>query len=256
VRAGVVVPVHGWSPYLAETLDAILGEEPAAVVVVDDGSPDPLELHPDHAPHCTLVRRDQQGGIAAARATGERALDPALPFVAQCDADDTWTRGSLARRLEALADADVAFGSAVVIGGDNRPTGEVWDTIPAGVATLLPRLYERNDIPVSSAVVRRAALHAAGGYEGDFPQAAEDWDLWLRMLARDATFVSVPDAVVRYRRHPGGFTADVSGLARAQLRLHRAHGHLVSARVRARALARDRRALARDRLRRASYVLR
>ncbi|MDX6683796.1 MAG: hypothetical protein QOG94_3835, partial [Solirubrobacteraceae bacterium] len=54
---GVIVPVHGFAPYLAETLDCVLAQLPAPdeVVVVDDASPEPLVLHPDHAPHCTLL---------------------------------------------------------------------------------------------------------------------------------------------------------------------------------------------------------
>ena len=73
---GVIVPVHGFAPYLAETLDCVLSQEPAPaeVVVVDDASPEPLELHPDHAPDCRLVRRDECGGPAAARESGLAAL--------------------------------------------------------------------------------------------------------------------------------------------------------------------------------------
>ena len=48
---------------------------------------------------------------------------------------------------------------------------------------------------------------------------------------------------MRYRRHPGGLTADVEGLARCQLELHRAHRDLVGADVRERALAADAAAL-------------
>src|SRR5881397_3800904 len=107
MRAGVVVPVHGWAPFLAETLDGVLAQRPApaAVVVVDDGSREPLRLHPDHAPHCTLIRRDTQGGVAAARATGEAALDRTLELVAHCDADDAWLPGKLAAQLNAIGDA-------------------------------------------------------------------------------------------------------------------------------------------------------
>ena len=72
---------------------------------------------------------------------------------------------------------------------------------------------------------------------------AEDWDLWLRLAARGEPFVCAPDAVVRYRRHPGGLTADVAALARCQLELHRAHGALVEPAVRERALAADEAAL-------------
>jgi hypothetical protein len=71
------------------------------------------------------------------------------------------------------------------------------------------------------------------------------------MLRRGATLLSVPAAGIRYRRHAGGMTADVGAMAAAQLALHREHGDLVDARTRRRALARDRRALARVRVRRA-----
>jgi len=250
VRAGVVVPVHGWAPFLAEALDAVLAQRPApaAVVVVDDGSREPLALHPDHAPHCTLVRRDRRGGVAAARATGEAALEATIELVAHCDADDAWLPGKLAAQLEAIGDAAMCFGSAIVVGADGRETGECWAGVPAGPFGL-PTLYEHNPIPVSSALVRRAALHAAGGYGGAFPDYAEDWDLWLRLARAGETLLSVPDARIRYRRQAGGMTADIAALAAAQLRLHRAHGDLVDAATRRRALARDRRALARARAR-------
>ena len=250
MHAGVVVPVHGWAPFLAETLDGVLAQRPAPaqVVVVDDGSSEPLALHPDHAPHCTLVRRDARGGVAAARATGEAALAPELELVAQCDADDTWLPGKLAAQLSAIGDAAMCFGSAVVVGADGRETGERWDEVPFG--PLGPRtLYVRNPVPVSSAVVRRDALHAAGGYGGRFPDYAEDWDLWLRIARRGGVLLSVPRARIRYRRQPGGMTADVAALAAAQLRLHRDHGALVGPGVRVRALARDARALYADRAR-------
>ena len=91
-------------------------------------------------------------------------------------------------------------------------------------------------------MLRRAALESVGGFESAV-RVAEDWDLWLRLAAAGVGFACVPEAVVRYRRHPGGLTADVAGLARCQLELHRAHGALVSPQVREGALAADAAAL-------------
>ena len=114
MSVGVVVAVGGWSPYLAEALDSVLGERPDCVVVVDDGSALPMALHPDHAPHVRLVRRAVRGGPAAARNEGVAMLDPQVDLVAFCDADDAWTRGSLARRVAALTAAPEAAGSTAV----------------------------------------------------------------------------------------------------------------------------------------------
>jgi glycosyltransferase involved in cell wall biosynthesis len=247
---GVIVPVHGFAPYLAEALDCVLGQvpAPAEVVVVDDASPEPLALHPDHAADCVLVRREVSGGPAAARARGLEALAPRAQLVALCDADDAWTAGKLAAQLEALErfpEAGLCFGRALVVGADGRPTGERWSELAAGLhpgPELQARLYAANPIPTSSVVLRRAALAAVGGF-GSPVRLAEDWDLWLRLAGAGYGFVCEPRAVVRYRRHPGGLTADVAALARCQLELHRAHGALVAPEVRARALAADAAAL-------------
>jgi glycosyltransferase involved in cell wall biosynthesis len=234
VRVGVVVPVHGWSPYLAETLDGVLASDPADVVVVDDGSPSPVVLGPAHAGRCRVIRHDARGGLPAARRTGFAALDTEL--VALCDADDTWRPGKLAAQLSVLgeSDADVCFARAEIVGPDDRPTGEVW---PAP-ALSLPGLYERNDACVSGVLLRRDAVERAGGIAHDLP-AAEDWDLWLRLAASGATFSFAPHAVVAYRRRLGAMSGDVATLACAQIEVHRRHAALVPSAVVARVGAVD-----------------
>jgi len=248
---GVIVPVHGFAPYLAETLDCVLAQEgagPVEVVVVDDASVEPLVLHPDHAPHCRLVRRDECGGPAAARASGLGVLGAGVSLVALCDADDAWLPGKLAVQLAALADSPDAvacFTRALIVGGDGRATGERWAEPRPGLhagPSLVALLYDANPIPTSSVVLRRSALEDVGGFASPV-RVAEDWDLWLRLAAGGGGFICLGDTLVRYRRHPGGLTADVEGLARCQLELHRAHGELVSAEVRERALAGDAAAL-------------
>lgn len=247
---GVIVPVHGFAPYLAEALDCVLAQvpSPAEVVVVDDASSLPLQLHPDHAPHCRLVRREECGGPAAARASGLAALSASVSRVALCDADDAWLPGKLAAQAAAFAqspDAVACFGRAVIVGADGRVTGERWLELRPGLhagAELTTRLYEKNPIPTSSMVLRRSALERVGGFTSPV-RVAEDWDLWLRLAFAGGSFICLGEALVRYRRHPGGLTADVEALARCQQELHETHGGLVSADIRERALAGDAAAL-------------
>ncbi len=248
--AGVIVPVHGFAPYLAEALDAVLGERPAAVVVVDDGSSLPLELHPDHQEAgVVLVRRDVAGGPAVARDAGLAALPGELELVALCDADDAWAPGALGMSVAALASepgAGWAFGRAIVVGPDGRVTGEQWERPAPGLhaaPAFARELFAANPVPTSSVVLRRGALARAGGFPGPV-RVAEDWELWLRLARAGVDALCVPEAVVRYRRHPDGLTADVARLARAQLALHAIHADLVGKEAAGAAEARDLAALA------------
>ena len=67
----IVVPTYGRPEYLGECLASILQQtvEDFEVVVVDDASPDPVELPVEDA-RLRLLRRDTNGGPAAARNTG------------------------------------------------------------------------------------------------------------------------------------------------------------------------------------------
>jgi glycosyltransferase involved in cell wall biosynthesis len=261
MSVGVILPVHAPSPWLEEALAAVLGQEPPPdeVVVVDDGSPEPVALPARFRDRCRLVRRPERVGPASARDEGLAELGAEL--VALADSDDAWEPGKLAAQLDALArhpGIAVCFGRAIVVGPDGSPTGEDWEEPPAGPLDperLLTLLFERNPIPGSSALIRRDSLEAAGGFSGPGPPAplASDWDLWLRLAAGGATFVSEPRAVIRYRRHAGGVSGDVAALAEASLAIHEAHAGLVDERTRQRARAADLEALARGRVRQRRY---
>jgi glycosyltransferase involved in cell wall biosynthesis len=238
-RVAVLVPVGGFAPFLPEALDSL--PDGVDVVVVDDAADPPVPP----VDRGTLVRREARGGPAAARATG-LAQVPDAEWIALCDADDAWEPGKLDAQL-AHAEAGMTFGRATVVGVDGRPTGETWRAPPAGPLPLA-ELYLANPVPTSSAVLRRDALEAAGGFEGPV-DVAEDWELWLRLARAGAELRCVPTARIRYRRHPGGLTADVARLAAAQQVVHTVHGDAVTPALRATALAADARALRRERLR-------
>jgi glycosyltransferase involved in cell wall biosynthesis len=245
VRTGVVIPVHGFAPYLVEALDAVLANAPDEVVVVDDGSPVPVGV-PDTV---RLVRREHAGGPAVARAAGLDALGDAAELVALCDADDAWLPGHLdAMRAALTAGAGWAFSRALIVGPDGRPTGERWQRPVPGLHDA-QSLYASNPVPTSSVVLRADALQAAGGFPGPV-RVAEDWELWLRLCAAGHDGLCVEGPGIRYRRHPEGLTADVAALAQAQLAVHERHAGLVDPATAKAAVAADRAALRRERLRR------
>jgi hypothetical protein len=249
MRVGVVIPVRAPAPYLDTAIRGVLGEAPAQVVVVDDGSDVPLWVD---EPGVEVLRRPTAGGPGAARNAGVTHLAPAIDVVAFCDADDAWTPGSLALRLQALAadpPCSAVFGRARIVGPAGEDTGERWP-LPATTDLDGPAaLYAANPILTSSVVMRRSAF---AGFDESYAQA-EDWELWLRLLRDGHRLRAVPAAEVRYRRHPGGLTADVLALAREQHRLHEAYASAVPDELSRDVLARDCAALAEGLLRARRY---
>lgn len=231
MRVGAVVPVHAPAPWLGEALDSALSQDPAPaqVVVVDDGSARPISLS-GHAA-MEVVRRERRGGPAAARQTGREALR-GCDLVALLDADDAWEAGALAAHIEALErhpDAALSFGRPLVVDEQGDPTGERWPAPPPGLqepAELARFLFRVNPIAAPAVVLRTEALDRAGGFASEH-EPAEDYDLWLRLLAGGAVFVHVPAAITRVRRRRGSLSADVARLAGEKLRVQERHRELV-----------------------------
>ena len=238
MRIGLIVPVKPPAPFVDEALESALGQDapPERHVVVDDAT---------------------GRGPAAARDEGLAALGD-CDWIALLDADDAWEPGKLAAQRAALErhpDAVVCYGRATAVAETGRPTRERLPELPDGPLRgegLTDVLYESNPIPTSSALIRRDALVAAGGFAAPAPLAS-DWDLWLRLLARGGAFVCAPEARIRYRRHAGGVTADVAALAESMVKVHTAHRGLVDEATARRALSRDLVLLARGRIRQRRY---
>jgi glycosyltransferase involved in cell wall biosynthesis len=189
---------------VAEAVGSIEEREPVEVVVVDDGSDDPATndvLASLEAAGTRVVRREN-GGLAAARATGLEATR--APLVYPLDADDLLDPGALralADTLERHPDAGFAWGDYTLFGD--------YDGSYRAPSRWLPwTLTYVNPYPVSS-MFRRSALEQAGDWRGA-PGAQlvgahgyEDWDLWLRLVHCGVEGVYAGRSIYRRRLHGG-----------------------------------------------------
>jgi glycosyltransferase involved in cell wall biosynthesis len=198
------------------------------VIVVDNGSPEPLQLGERHAGACVLVRRETRGGPARGRAAGLERSE--APLVALLDSDDVWEPGKLAAQIDVFerhADAGLCFGAATVVDEHGRETGERFTQVDPGVheaAEITRTLFRRNPIATSSTVMRRLTLDAAGGF--DHP-ATDDLGCWIRLAETGAPFVFEPRARIRYRRHSEGYSHDVRVGAQLALAALDVHGEML-----------------------------
>jgi hypothetical protein len=77
------------------------------------------------------------------------------------------------------------------------------DALPPIQGEVFEELLRRNFVIASSAVYRRDAIEAVGGWDPDLP--FEDWDLLLH-LAERGPFAAVAEPLVDYRIHDASVT--------------------------------------------------
>jgi glycosyltransferase involved in cell wall biosynthesis len=184
-----VITCFNYGRYLREAVDSAISEG-ARVVVVDDGSTEPL---PELPASVELIRQENQGVVRARNAGLSRAQ---TPFVVVLDADDRLVPGALASLRAPLA-ADPGLGFTY---GRMRFFGD-WE----GEVRFPPydpyALLYRHTIP-PAALARRAVFEQTGGFDPAFEQF-EDWEFWVNALAHGWQGRQVDVVTLEYRRHEG-----------------------------------------------------
>ena len=201
-RVSVVVPCYNLGHYLAEAVDSVLGQSftDFEILVVDDGSTDQetRTILDGFSRPKTRVLRCENRGLPGAKNLG--IANTSGDLLCMLDADDVLEPQMLARSVEALdTDPSMAFASHWL-----RAFGdEHWEWMPSSCE--LPALLDVNAVN-GSAVVRRSAIEAIGGFDDAFRDGCEDWDLWITMVERGFPGTIIPEFLFRYRRRTGSMS--------------------------------------------------
>lgn len=204
----VVMPCYNAMPYLDEAMQSVLGQSYPLVelIVVDDGSTDGStevlqRLAVEHPERIMLLYQNRGGPFVARNQALAHANGNYIAFL---DADDIWHPDALRLMHEALVagNADVAYCSWQNFGIASTDPNPV---IPPELAPdeAAAYLMERPSWPINSVLLRRHLIDALRGFSERAPTAM-DYDLWLRMLARQPSLVRVPDVLAYYRHYPRG----------------------------------------------------
>ncbi len=218
---GVIIPVYNGAEFVHQALASLVAQSRQVdqVVVIDDASVDEsltkVKEWTDRLP-LTVIEQAVNGGVSAARNAGLAALNTDL--VALLDADDVW----LPDHVELSVEAHDRFGGIVSPGafiwhpgGSLRPYNKQLHLEVPAPHKQLRALLHRNFVFVS-AMVELAEIKAVGGFR---PDTVEDWDLWLRLVAKGLVVTQLDRPTVLYRRHPGNFSRMRSSIVHQEIEL-------------------------------------
>lgn len=200
----VVIATYNRAQQVKEAIDSVLAQsEPVReIIVVDDGSKD--DTREQLLAYGERIRPffQKNGGASAARNMGMRnARGQWLAFL---DDDDVWLPTKIEKQMELVKQnprlglvycSDYAVDEELRIlyarNAEPKNRGDVFD-----------RLLIKNFIFTSCVMARRDLVEKAGYMDLEF-KFAQDWDLWLKVLAEsEADFV--PEPQVLYRQSASG----------------------------------------------------
>jgi glycosyltransferase involved in cell wall biosynthesis len=204
---------------LLEAIDSVLAQSTPAfeLIVIDDGSTDGTAEHLARLAETIRIKIDRidHRGPAAARNRGVAIAR--APLVAFLDSDDLWSPTKLERQLKFMRGNP---GCAI------SQTGEIW--IRNGRRVNPGRRHRKRAgdifidslrtclVGMSSVMIRGDLFHSSGGFDEQMT-AAEDYDLWLRILIDHEAGLLDEALVTRRGGHPDQTSATPPALDRFRI---------------------------------------
>lgn len=219
----VIIPAYNAAHHIVDALTSVFSQQTNnyEIIVINDGSPDSVELEKALAPYLddiVYIRRPN-GGPAAARNTGIRAARG--EYIAFLDSDDEWVATHLTEMTDVFKrdpSLDLVYGDAVNFGDLAQPGATTMGHNPSeGLATFESLVLSKCTVVGSTVVARRQALIDAGLFDESFVQG-EDFDLWARVAYRGGRIDYRKHIHARRRIHTSNLTLDTVGSYRGQVK--------------------------------------
>lgn len=200
----VIIPVRNGGTWIGDAIRSVRQDSSVIgkIIVIDDGSTDDTVAIVRNLPtdgKLVLIRQAPSGLIATLN-NGLRLAT--APLIGRMDADDLSLPGRFVTQARFLSEnpAITVVGAQIAyIDVQGTPLGDhtSFPVRPEAVADAL--FAGRCVISHPSVTMRRDAILAYGGYRSAF-QAAEDYDLWLR-VAEKSRIANLSEICLLYRRH-------------------------------------------------------
>lgn len=208
-RIAAVIPAYNSAASLGVAIASAQGQTrpPDEIIVVDDGSSD--ETAALAAAAGARVIRQENAGPGAARNRGIAATT--AEWIALLDADDRWRPEKIERQLALIGDPR----TGIVYAG-HEVAGKTPPMPPA--ETDFEVLWERNRVPTSSVLLRRAAWEQVGGFNTRRDLiGVEDYNLWLRLAHAGWRLLGVEERLVEYLPSSSSLTSQTRRFAAAEI---------------------------------------
>lgn len=204
-KISVILPVHNGQPFLFAAVSSVLSQtfKSFELIAIDDGSTDDsfavLHEFASTDPRMTVVSRPNRGLIST---LNEGIALSSGDYIARMDSDDVAFPDRFALQvahLDANPDIVALGGQIVLIDEVDRPICRFSSPLDHEMIDSKHMTNFASVLCHPATMLRTQALRDIGGYD-EAMEAAEDFDLWLR-LAEIGRLANLSASVLYYRQH-------------------------------------------------------
>jgi len=199
-KVSVIMSVYNEEQFLKESVDSILNQtfKNFEFIIIDDGSTDRTpEILKHYKDKRLKIINQENMGLTKSLNKGVKLAHG--EYIARMDADDISELSRIEKQVEALEIAkDVAVVASWYSIIDEEGNEIIKEKIPCRMKELSRMFQKSNPFCHGSVMMRRDILKKVGLYREKF-RYAQDYDLWLRMLAKGYQFYVIPEFLYRLR---------------------------------------------------------
>lgn len=221
----VVIPTYNHAKLLKKALDSVMAqtfEDWEAIVVNNFSADNTIEVVNSFAdPRIKILNFSNNGVIAASRNHGLK--EATGDFIAFLDSDDIWYPNKLQKCVEqASAGYQFICHGELWINSDLTQRPVMYG--PASNATYKRLLFKGNCISTSTTFIAKSLLNSVQGFDEN-PKiiTTEDYDLWLRLAAKNPPTVFIPEVLGEFHRLAKSASSSVLRNFAAELTVLRTH---------------------------------
>ena len=214
----VIVPTYNRAHQLPRTLDSILCQScsPKEIIVVDDGSTDEtLALMTSEYPEIVFIQQ-QNTGVSSARNVGiKRASGDWIAFL---DSDDEWLPEKLETQMKALyenPEIKICHTNEIWIRNGKRVNPKKKHEKFGG--WIFQKCLPLCCISPSSVIIHKSIFKEIGLFDYSLP-VCEDYDLWLRITARNPVLYIEEPFLIKYGGHEDQLSKKYWGMDRFRIK--------------------------------------
>lgn len=229
-RVSVITPAYNAAQVIPATLASVRGQTFTdwEHVIVDDRSTDDTlaTIERESAGDARVHAIAADGKLGPAGARNRAIAEASGELLAFLDADDVWSPEYLERQVARLdaeqartGDVGIVACNAYLLTAGGRLAETYRDRFGDADGIGLTELLKANRIFIS-AVVPKAVVDEVGGFSTE-TWGSEDHDLWLRIVASGRRVVATAEPLVDYRIAEGSVSSSLGGMARTNQATYR-----------------------------------